>query len=239
MSFKELKDEVAKIVPKGFDYSVELEAGDIAIITSEPARFAADGLIGRIAKRVRRTIVLRPSEDIMISPEDAKRAIEDILPESAGLKHTYFDACLREITLICDDPGEAVGRRGAVLNEIRDTTGWLVRVERTPPVLSKTIHDIRGYREANATERRKLLKNFGLNIHRPTRPGSAWARVTALGSYREVGRACHLVTTNESRVMIDVGVNIASDTDPMPYFHGARGPAARQTRRGRVDPRAP
>ena len=39
-----------------------------------------------------------------------------------------------------------------------------------------------------------------------------------LGSYREVGRACHLVTTNESRVMIDVGVNIASDTDPMPYF---------------------
>ena len=218
MSFKELKDEVAKIVPKGFDYTVELEAGDIAIITSEPARFAADGLIGRIAKRVRRTIVLRPSEDIMISPEDAKRAIEDILPEAAGLKHTYFDACLREITLICDDPGEAVGRRGAVLNEIRDTTGWLVRVERTPPVLSKTIHDIRGYREANAAERRKLLKNFGLNIHRPTRPGSAWARVTALGSYREVGRACHLVTTNESRVMIDVGVNIASDTDPMPYF---------------------
>ena len=218
MSFKELKDEVAKIVPKGFDYTVELEAGDIAIITSEPARFAADGLIGRIAKRVRRTIVLRPSEDIMISPEEAKRAIEDILPEAAGLKHTYFDACLREITLICDDPGEAVGRRGAVLNEIRDTTGWLVRVERTPPVLSKTIHDIRGYREANAAERRKLLKTFGLNIHRPTRPGSAWARVTALGSYREVGRACHLVTTNESRVMIDVGVNIASDTDPMPYF---------------------
>ena len=30
--------------------------------------------------------------------------------------------------------------------------------------------------------------------------------------------ACHLVTSNESRVMIDVGVNIASDTDPMPYF---------------------
>ena len=46
-----------------------------------------------------------------------------------------------------------------------------------------------------------------------------WARVTALGSYREVGRACHLVTTNESRIMIDVGVNVANDNDPMPFFN--------------------
>ena len=63
-----------------------------------------------------------------------------------------------------------------------------------------------------------MLKNFGLNIYRPKRPGSFWVRTTGLGSYREVGRACHLVTTNESRIMIDVGINIASDTDPMPFF---------------------
>ena len=96
---------------------------------------------------------------------------------------------------------------------------WMVgKVERKPPIMSSTVHDIRQYRAANCEDRKKLLKSFGLNIHRPQRHGQSWARVTALGSYREVGRACHLVTTNESRVMIDVGVNIASDTDPMPFF---------------------
>jgi predicted metal-dependent RNase len=132
MSFKELKDEVAKIVPKGSIIRLNWKPVTSPSSHQNPHRFAADGLIGRIAKRVRRTIVLRPSEDIMISPEDAKRAIEDILPESAGLKHTYFDACLREITLICDDPGEAVGRRGAVLNEIA-----------TPPVGSSVLSGLR------------------------------------------------------------------------------------------------
>ncbi|MDB4657088.1 beta-CASP ribonuclease aCPSF1, partial [Candidatus Poseidoniaceae archaeon] len=129
------------------------------------------------------------------------------------------DSCFSEVIIQCKNPGEAVGRRGVNVNEIRTKSGWIPIVERTPPLLSKTVHDIRGYRQVNAEERRKLLKNFGLNIHRPKRPGSMWARVTALGSYREVGRACHLVTTNESRIMIDVGVNVANDNDPMPFFN--------------------
>lgn len=219
LTFKELKDQIAKVVPRDIPYSVELEAGNIAIVTPVPAKFGGgDGLIGKIAKRVKRKIVLRPDESIMKSEEEAKKLVHEIVPEEAEITNLYFDSCYREIIIQCMNPGEAVGRRGANLNAIRDQTGWLVKVERTSPIISKTVHDIRGYRQAHATERRKLLKDFGLNIHRPQRPGSAWARVTALGSYREVGRACHFVTTNESRVMIDVGVNIASDTDPMPYF---------------------
>jgi len=219
LTFKELKDQIAKIVPKDVPYTVELEAGNIAIVTPVPAKFGGgDGLIGKIAKRVKRKIVLRPDESIMKTEEEATKLIREIVPESAEISNIYFDSCYREIIIQCQNPGEAVGRRGANLNAIRDQTGWLVKVERTSPIVSKTVHDIRGYRQVNAKERRKLLKDFGLNIHRPQRPGSAWARVTALGSYREVGRACHFVTTNESRVMIDVGVNIASDTDPMPYF---------------------
>ena len=219
LTFKELKDEVQKIVPKDIPYTVELEAGNIAIVTPEPNRIlATDGLLAKISHKVKRKIVLRPDTSIMKSEIDATKIVREIIPESAAINQIYFDACYREITVQCENPGEAVGRRGINLQEIRDQSGWLISVERTPPLVSKTVHDIRGYRHAHAEERRKLLKDFGLNMHRPVRPGSAWARVTALGSYREVGRACHFVTTNESRVMIDVGVNIASDTDPMPYF---------------------
>lgn len=219
LTYKEIKDQIAKIVPKDIEHEVTLEAGDISIITTDPSRFGGgDGLTGKIAKQIKRRVVIRPHPKNRSSEEDTERFIRKTIPEEAGLNHIYFDACFGEVIVQCDDPGTAVGRRGANTNQIRDECGWTVKVERTPPLHSKTVHDIRGYRSGNAEERRKLLKEFGLNIYRPKRPGSTWVRTTALGSYREVGRACHLVTTNESRVMIDVGVNIASDTDPMPYF---------------------
>ena len=220
LTFKELKDEISKIVPKSIDYKVDLEAGNIAIVTNEPQKFGGgDGLVGKIAKKVKRKIKVRPDPSIVKSEQDAKSIIESIIPAEAEISQIYFDSCFSEVIIQCKNPGEAVGRRGINVNEIRDKAGWIPIVERTPPLLSKTVHDIRGYRQVNAEERRKLLKNFGLNIHRPKRPGSMWARVTALGSYREVGRACHLVTTNESRIMIDVGVNVANDNDPMPFFN--------------------
>ncbi|DAC54044.1 MAG TPA: beta-CASP ribonuclease aCPSF1 [Candidatus Poseidoniaceae archaeon] len=220
LTFKELKDEIAKIVPKSINYKVDLEAGDIAIVTDVPKEFGGgDGLVGKIAKKIKRRIKIRPDPSIIKPDQEAKTIIESIIPEEAEITQIYFDGCFSEVIIQCQNPGEAVGRKGANVNEIRDKTGWIPIVERTPPLLSKTVHDIRGYRQANVEERRKLLKDFGLNMHRPKRPGSTWARVTALGSYREVGRACHLVTTNESRIMIDVGVNVANDLDPMPFFN--------------------
>jgi len=219
LTFKELKDEIAKIVPKSINYTVELEAGNIAIMTAEPQKFGGgDGLVGKIAKKIRRKIKIRPDPSILFSEVDAKSSIESIIPKDAEITQIYFDGCYSEVIIQCKNPGEAVGRRGANVNEIREKTGWIPIVERTPPIISKSIHDIRGYRNANSKERRKLLRDFGLNINRPQRQGSSWARITALGSYREVGRACHLVTTNESRILIDVGVNVANDLDPMPFF---------------------
>ena len=45
-------------------------------------------------------------------------------------------------------------------------------------------------------------------------------RITALGSYREVGRAMHLVTTNESRVLVDVGAKPTMNrSEVQPFFN--------------------
>ena len=49
LSFKEMKDAIAKIVPKDIQYDVDLEAGDIAIITPTPDAFGGgEGLVGQI-----------------------------------------------------------------------------------------------------------------------------------------------------------------------------------------------
>ena len=71
-----------------------------------------------------------------------------------------------------------------------------------------------------ADERRGLLRKFGTRIYRPKRPGQPWARITALGSYREVGRAMHLVTTNESKVLVDVGAKpTVNKNEVQPFFN--------------------
>ena len=220
LTFKEIRDQIGKITPKDIEYEVSLEAASIAIVTKTPEKFGGgDGLVGKIAKTVKRRVVIRPDPSIMLSENDALDILNEIIPAEAEITDTWFDGAISTVIVHCRDPGTAVGKRGANLKELRDRIGWLVNVERTPPLESKTVHDMLGYRCSQSDERKKLLKEFGLNIYRPKRPGSTWVRTTALGSYREVGRACHYLTTNESRVMVDVGVNIASDTDPMPYFN--------------------
>ena len=55
LTFKQIKDEISKIVPRSIEYSVELEAGNIAIVTPEPLKFGGgDGLVGKIAKKVKK-----------------------------------------------------------------------------------------------------------------------------------------------------------------------------------------
>ena len=154
LTFEELKDEIAKIVTKSINYKVGLEAGDIAIVTDVPKEFGGgDGLVGKIAKKIKRRIKIRPDPSIVKPEQEARSTIESIIPEEAEISQIYFDGCFSEVTIQCKNPGEAVGRKGANVNEIRDRTGWIPIVERTPPLLSKTVHDIRGYRQANVEER--------------------------------------------------------------------------------------
>ena len=91
LTFKELKDEIAKIVPKSIEYSVGLEAGNISIVTTEPEKFGGgDGLVGKIAKKIKRKIKIRPDPSLVKPEEEAKAAIESIIPEEAEISEYLF-----------------------------------------------------------------------------------------------------------------------------------------------------
>ncbi|MDC3236889.1 hypothetical protein OAT73_06515, partial [Candidatus Poseidoniaceae archaeon] len=105
LTFKELKDQVQKIVPRDIPYTVELEAGNIALVTPEPNRIlATDGLLAKLSQKVKRKIVLRPDASIMKSEEEATKIVKEIIPETADIQQIYFDACYREITVQCQNP---------------------------------------------------------------------------------------------------------------------------------------
>ena len=223
LTLPEIKKKVSKMTPDDIDYEVTLEAGSIAIITKDPRRFSggSESLTVRIAKAIKRRVVVRPHPDILSDENAVHDAVNRIIPPEAKVRNTWLDPALSEVILECDDPSSAVGPKGAHINSLRDEVGWLVKVERAPARESRTQHDIRRYRKELADERKSLLKKFGTRIYRPQRPGESWVRVSALGSYREVGRAMHLVTTNESKVLVDVGAKPTSNQNEVQPFFAA------------------
>ena len=221
LTLSELKKKISKMIPDDVDYEVDLEAGSIAIITKQPQAFggAGDNLTVRIAKTIKRRIVIRPHSDILADEKTVHDAVAQIIPSDAKVRKVWLDPALSQVILECDDPSTAVGRKGSNIRALRDEIGWLVDVVRAPAIESRTQHDIRRYRKELADERKSLFRKFGTRIYRTQRPGEPWVRVTALGSYREVGRAMHLVTTNESKVLVDCGAKPTTNrSEVQPFF---------------------
>ncbi len=221
LTLSELKKKISKMIPDDVDYEVDLEAGSIAIITKQPEAFggAGDNLTVRIAKTIKRRIVIRPHSDILADEKTVHDAVAQIIPSDAEVRKVWLDPALSQVILECDDPSTAVGRKGSNIRALRDEIGWLVDVVRAPAIESRTQHDIRRYRKELADERKSLFRKFGTRIYRTQRPGEPWVRVTALGSYREVGRAMHLVTTNESKILVDCGAKPTTNrSEVQPFF---------------------
>ena len=222
LTFSEIKNKIRKIVPEGTEYDVDLEAGSISVITKDPASFGGAGgqsLTVKIAKAIRRRVVIRPHPDLLSSESEVNDAVSRIMPEEALIRRIWLDPALSEVTIEADDPKSAVGQKGTNIQQLRNEIGWLVNVVRAPARESRTQTDIRRFRKELADERKTLLRKFGTRIYRPQRPGPSWVRVTALGSYREVGRAMHLVTTNESKVLVDCGAKPTNNrSEVQPFF---------------------
>ena len=72
LTLPEIKKKVSTIVPEGIDYDITLEAGSIAIVTKQPTEFSGSGenLTVRIAKSIKRRIVVRPHIDILSDEKD-------------------------------------------------------------------------------------------------------------------------------------------------------------------------
>jgi KH/beta-lactamase-domain protein len=202
---KELKAKVNALVPEGITVSqVEFEGPELVIYTDEPKKFADEpDLIKTLARDLRKRIVVRPN--VLEDPEKAATEIRQVVPESGGITDIYFDADTGEVLIEAQKPGVVIGKNGATLREISKAIGWTPKVVRTPPIESSTVKQIRQYLRAVNEERKVFLRTTGRRIHREVTSKDQWARVTMLGCCREVGRAAFLLSTPESKILIDCG----------------------------------
>mgnify|MGYP003290655005 FL=1 len=221
---KELKETINKKVPRGVEVTdVEFEGPEMVIYTDNPEKFAAEqDLIKTLARDLRKRIVVRPN--ILGDTEIAYDMVKKVVPEGAGITDIFFDTDTGEMLIEAEKPGVVIGKNGATLRDITMKTGWTPRGVRTPPIPSMTIKQVRQYLREARDERKEFLRRCGRRIHRDSlytgRDRDQWLRVTTLGCCRQVGRAAFLLTTPQSKVLIDCGESPgATGAASSPYLH--------------------
>ncbi|MBW3583993.1 MAG: beta-CASP ribonuclease aCPSF1 [Euryarchaeota archaeon] len=217
---KEIQEKVSRAVPGNLDVTtVEFEGAIVVIYTKDPEKFAEKpDLIRHLAKTLQKRIQIRPHESVLMEPEEAQKHIEKTVPADAGISNVYWAPDIGEVTIEVAKPGLAIGPQGATLNEIRKKIGWAPRVIRTPPIPSKTVQEVRAYIRQSAEQRKQFLRMVGRRLHRGVSEGPHWVRVTGLGAFREVGRSCALLSTQDSKVLVDCGVKFSNDPET-PYIN--------------------
>jgi len=197
---------------------VTYEGPELVIYTDTPRKFAErEGLIGTLASTVRKRITVRPAAGTQASPAEAKPKILDLIPADAGITNLQFYPATGEVLIEAEKPGLVIGRRASTLREITQEVGWTPEVLRTPPMESSTVDNVRNFLMQERDERREFLERVGDQIHRESMHDTEWVRVTTLGCCREVGRASFILSTPETRILVDCGDKPGAEGE-VPYL---------------------
>ncbi|MCD6512788.1 MAG: beta-CASP ribonuclease aCPSF1 [Thermoplasmata archaeon] len=218
---REIRSEINATIPSDIRISdIEFEGAELVIYTKDPDKFAEQSeLVRHLAKKLQKRITVRPDPSVLEDIETAEKKIREIIPEEANITNIYFEPDVGEVIIEAEKPGVAIGKKGSLLNEIKKEIGWAPKIIRAPPMPSKTVQDIRKYLRMVSDERIEFLRRLGRRLHRGVSEGEKWVRMTALGGYREVGRSCTLLSTQDSKVLIDCGIAVSSSSNGSPYLN--------------------
>ena len=216
----EIIKEILKYLPADKISYAGFEGANIVLYTTDKHFFLNnEGKVRELVMEFKKRIELRPDPSITTDQEDAEKLIKQIIPAEAGAGQCLFDTQRSIVTIEAEKPGLAIGKQGIVLREIREKTFWVPIVKRTPPIRSILIENIRSVLYQNSEYRRKFLDKVGHRIYDGwmREKKNEWIRLTWLGAGRQVGRSCILLQTPESRVLIDCGINVATDEPSEAY----------------------
>ncbi|KJE49288.1 MULTISPECIES: beta-CASP ribonuclease aCPSF1 [Acidiplasma] len=226
MSFRdylsEAKNIFDRLYPGNKITEIDYEGSTIIVYTKDEELFSKrDDLARQIAQELRRRIAIRPDPSIMLDEDSASKKIQELIPKDAGFQDLYFEPDTGEAVIELDEP--SIVTNSDIIKEIKSQTNWSPRIVRAPPMYSRTVKEVREYLRDVKKERKEFLHNLGVKLTTPLMPGETWIRITALGGHREVGRSATLISTNNSKVLVDCGmINVNDPEQPWeeaPYLY--------------------
>ncbi|MEW6605475.1 MAG: beta-CASP ribonuclease aCPSF1 [Thermoproteota archaeon] len=187
---------------------IEYEGPRIALYSRNPSYLMQNSqLVSNMVNTIKKRIVIRTDESIRKPEQESAKIISEAIPKEVGVTGTFFDAVLGEVVLFAKKPWmlAPVGEDFDNI-ELAEKTGWKVRIRKAPhdmapvaalyKVLSETV-----------PERTRFYREVGDKIFRDKLSSQAEASLMTLGGFAEVGRSCMLLSTSESKVLLDCGLN--------------------------------
>ena len=201
---------VLKAIPKEANVTkIDYEGPRIAIYTKTP-RFLMENntVISNLVNTIKKRIVVRTDDSIRKPEEDARKILNETVPKDANLQGILFDVTTGEVSIEVKRPW-LCQRRVEEFNhaEITEKTGWKLRIRKSTTKPSSTIQAINYQLKVSSSERSKHLKQIGEEIFRPRLTQKSEVSLLTLGGFGQVGRSCMLLTTSDSKVLIDCGIN--------------------------------
>lgn len=219
-SLEKIREDIYHSLPKSAAITdVQFEGPEISIY-SQSEHFIGDDReeVKNLVKKLRKRIVVRSDPSIRMDNDKTVEYIQKIIPEEAEVSKIMFNENLGEVIIEAKKPGVAIGKSGANLKQIKKETLWLPQVIRTPPIESRTVALVRSMLQKERQEQKDIFRKIGWRIHRSPLKTNIRIRMTCLGSFREVGRSCILIETDESSVLLDCGLNVGNPDDLFPYL---------------------
>ena len=198
---------------------VKLEGPKIVLYCKNLALLGERGeAIKELAKKLHKRFMLRPDPKLLMEEGEAEKRIRELVPPEAGITSVLFDRVTGEVMVEAQKPGLVIGKEGSTLKMLMKEVGWIPKVVRTPPIKSDLIQAIRLSLLRSSEEKLEIFQAIGRRIHREPKGRGDWLRISMLGGAREVGRSSILLQTPESKVMLDCGVNVASENKAYPHL---------------------
>ncbi|MBI2141530.1 beta-CASP ribonuclease aCPSF1 [Candidatus Woesearchaeota archaeon] len=213
--------EILKNLPEEKVSEACFEGANIVLYTKDRDFFLNnEGAIKKIVDDIKKRIELRSDPSVLMDQHDAEKKIRELMPEEAGVSNVLFDPQRSIVVIEAEKLGLAIGKQGSLLHEIRKETLWVPVIRRNPAIRSKIVENIRAVLYQYSDYRRKFLDKIGHRIYDGwiREKKNEWVRITMLGGGRQVGRSCLFLQTPESRVLLDCGVDVASQDSPYPYL---------------------
>ena len=198
---------------------IDYEGPRIALYTTSPRYLMEHNeIISNLVNVIKKRIVVRTDESIRKLEEDARKILTQCIPKEANLQGTFFDTATGEVSVEVKRPW-LLQKNAEAFNhaEVTEKTGWKLRVRKATTNPSSTIQAINYNLKISSADRGKQLKQVGEKIFRPRLTQKSEVSLLTLGGFGQVGRSCMLLTTPDSKILIDCGINPGARS-PMDSF---------------------
>ncbi len=188
---------------------IEYEGPRIALYTNAPRYLMENNeTISNLVNIIKKRIVIRTDESIRKSEEDARKILAECIPKEANFQGAFFDTATGEVSIEAKRPW-LLQRDAIEFNhaEITEKIGWKLRIRKATTIPSRTIQTINANLKLTSAERSKQFKQIGDEIFRPRLAQKSEVSLITLGGFSQVGRSCMLLSTPESKILVDCGIN--------------------------------